>query len=138
MKHVTIRTDLVPTPKRHFSQASRFGQLIFTSGQGPIDPKTHTITSNDISEQARQTLENLKHLLEAAGSSLANVLKITVYLRRMEDIAAVDAVFRNYFQDDPPPRTTIGATLGTAGTPEQPGMDVEIDLIAYAPDVNGE
>jgi enamine deaminase RidA (YjgF/YER057c/UK114 family) len=62
------------------------------------------------------------------------VLKVNVYLRRMEDIAKVDEVFREYFPGEPPPRATIGAVLGTPGTPERPGMDVEIEMIGYVPD----
>jgi 2-iminobutanoate/2-iminopropanoate deaminase len=134
MKHTIIRTTGAPTPRRHFSQGSRFGGLIFTSGQGPIDPTTGTITTADITLQTRQTFENLARILEAGGSSLAHVLKVNVYLRRMEDIAKVDDVFREYFPGDPPPRATIGAVLGTPGTPERPGMDVEIEMIAYAPE----
>jgi 2-iminobutanoate/2-iminopropanoate deaminase len=134
MKHTSIRTDKAPMPKRHFSQGSRFDRLIFTSGQGPVDPKTGTIATSDIALQTRQTFENLRHILEAGGSSLAHVLKVNVYLRRMEDIAKVDEVFREYLPGGPPPRTTVGAVLGTPGTPERPGMDVEIDMIAYVPD----
>ena len=134
MKHTIIKTAAAPTPKRHFSQGSRFDRLIFTSGQGPVDPKTGTITTADITQQTRQTCENLASILKAGGSSLGHVLKVNVYLRRMEDIAAVDEVFREYFPGEPPPRATIGAVLGTPGTPERPGMDVEIEMIAYVPD----
>lgn len=133
-KHTIIKTAAAPTPKRHFSQGSRFGGLIFTSGQGPVDPKTGTITTSDIALQTRQTFENLARILEAGGSSLEHVLKVNVYLRRMEDIAKVDEVFRQYFTGEPPPRATVGAVLGTPGTPERPGMDVEIEMVAYVPD----
>jgi 2-iminobutanoate/2-iminopropanoate deaminase len=134
MQHRIIKTPAAPTPKRHFSQGSRFDRLVFTSGQGPVDPKTGTITTHDIAAQTRQTFENLRAILEAGGSSLAHVLKVNVYLRRMEDIAKVDEVFRDYFPGEPPPRATIGAVLGTPGTPEKPGMDVEIEMIGYVPD----
>lgn len=135
MQHRIIATDAAPRPKRHFSQGSVIGDLVFTSGQGPVDPATGTITTADITEQTRQTLANLGAILGDAGSSLAHVLRVTVYLRRMEDIAAVDAVFRETFAVPPPPRTTIGATLGMPGTPERPGMDIEIDLVAYVPEL---
>jgi 2-iminobutanoate/2-iminopropanoate deaminase len=134
MQHQTIVTTDAPTPKRHFSQGSLFGGLIFTSGQGPVDPATGTITSSDIAEQTRQTLRNLAAILAAGGSSLANVLKVNVYLRRMEDIAQVDEVFRELFTGPPPPRATIGAVLGTPGTADKPGMDIEIEMVAYVPD----
>ena len=133
MTHTIIKTTAAPTPKRHFSQGSRHRQLIFTSGQGPIDPATGTISTSDITEQTHQTLANLAAILAAEGSSLAHALKVNVYLRRMEDIPQVDEVFREKFHGEPPPRTTIGATLGSPGTPERPGMDIEIDLIAYVP-----
>jgi 2-iminobutanoate/2-iminopropanoate deaminase len=133
MNHTIIKTSGAPTPKRHFSQGSRYGQLIFTSGQGPVDPASGTITTGDIAEQTRQTLANLAAILGAEGSSLARTLKVNVYLRRMEDIAKVDDVFREMFPGEPPPRTTIGAALGSAATPDRPGMDIEIDLVAYVP-----
>ena len=133
MKHTIIKTAAAPTPKRHFSQGSRFDRLIFTSGQGPVHPKTNTITAADIVAQTRQTFENLGRILEAGGSSLAHVLKVNVYLRRMEDIAKVDEVFKEYFPGEPPPRATIGAVLGTPGTPERPGMDIEMEMVAYVP-----
>lgn len=134
MSHRTIVTGDAPTPKRHFSQASLFRGLIFTSGQGPVDPVTGTITTADIGEQTRRTLRNLSVILAAGGSSLAHVLKVNVYLRRMEDIGRVDEVFREFFTGTPPPRATIGAVLGTPGTPERPGMDIEIEMVAYVPD----
>jgi 2-iminobutanoate/2-iminopropanoate deaminase len=127
-------TKDAPTPKRHFSQASLFNGLIFTSGQGPVDPATGTITTHDIADQTRQTLRNLSAILAAADSSLANVLKVNVYLRRMEDIASVDEVFREFFTGPPPPRATIGAALGTPGTEDRPGMDIEIEMIACVPE----
>ncbi len=133
MTHTIIKTTGAPTPKRHFSQGSRYGQLIFTSGQGPVDPATGSIKTDDIAEQTRRTLANLTAILAAEGSSLAHALKVNVYLRRMEDIARVDEVFREMFPGEPPPRTTIGAALGSPGAPGQPGMDIEIDLIAYVP-----
>ena len=134
MTHRIIKTLAAPTPKRHFSQASRYNGLIFTSGQGPIDPLSGAIVAVDIAAQTRQTLANLAAILEAAGSSLAHVLKATVYLRRLEDIASVDVIFREVFVGDPPPRTSVGATLGTPATAERPGMDIEIELVAYAPE----
>lgn len=134
MQHHTIVTTDAPTPKRHFSQASLYRGLIFTSGQGPVDPATGTIRTADIAEQTRQTFRNLAAILAAGGSSLAHVLKVNVYLRRMEDIAKVDEVFREFFTGAPPPRATVGAVLGTPGTPEKPGMDIEIEMVAYVPD----
>ncbi|HVZ15369.1 MAG TPA: RidA family protein [Bauldia sp.] len=133
MTHTIIKTTGAPGPKRHFSQGSRHGPLIFTSGQGPVDPATGTIVTSDIAEQTRQTLANLAAILAAEGSSLAHALKVNVYLRRMEDIAKVDEVFREMFPGEPPPRTAIGAALGSPGSPDRPGMDIEIDLVAYVP-----
>lgn len=131
--HALVATDRAPKPGAHFSQASRFGDLIFTSGQGPIDPTTGTIVSNDIRDQTRQTIENLKEILEAAGSSLANVLKVTVYLRRIEDFAGMNEVYATLFPDGPPPRSTVGVVLGTPLGSTQATMNVEIELIAYVP-----
>ncbi len=134
MKHQIIKTRMAPTPKRHFSQASLYGGLLFTSGQGPIDPSTGSITAADIAAQTRQTLTNLAAILAEGGSSLAQVVKVNVYLRRMDDIAQVDEVFKEFFPGEPPPRATIGAVLGTPGTAERPGMDIEIEAIAYLSD----
>ena len=129
--HTLVATDRAPKPGAHFSQASRFGDLIFTSGQGPINPTTGTIVSNDIGEQTRQTIENLRGILEAAGSSLANVLKVTVYLRHMEDFAGMNEVYATFFPDGPPPRSTVGVVLGTPLASTHTTMNVEIELVAY-------
>lgn len=134
MQHKLILASGAPKPLRHYSQGSRFGQLIYTSGQGPFDPETQTITSFDVAEQAARTLENLKAILESEGSSFSHVLKVNAYVRRIDDIGVVDTVFQRYFPVNPPPRAIVGADLARPATDGKPGMDVEIEMVAYVPE----
>lgn len=133
MNHRLVETDRAPLPLRHYSQASRLGQLIFTSGQGPFDPKTQEIVSHDLEAQTIRTLENLRGILESEGSSFAHVLKANVYLRRISDIGTVDRIFQTMFPVNPPPRAIVGADLARPSVNGAPGMDVEIEMVAYVP-----
>jgi 2-iminobutanoate/2-iminopropanoate deaminase len=133
MQHKLILASGAPKPLRHYSQASRLGNLIFTSGQGPFDPETQQIVSFDIVEQTERTLDNLKAIIESEGSSFSHVLKVMVYVRRIADIGIVNEVFQRYFPNDPPPRAIVGADLARPAADGKPGMDVEIELVAYVP-----
>ena len=112
-------------PVGPYSPAIRAQGLIFVSGQIPLNPQTGEIVRDSIQDQVRQTLENLKTIVEAAGSSLDKALKCTVYLADLQDFEAMNEVYAGYFTGKAPPaRTTIQA----ARLPK--GVDVEIDVIA--------
>jgi 2-iminobutanoate/2-iminopropanoate deaminase len=125
MKKV-IHTDEAPNAVGPYSQAIHAGDLIFTSGQVALDPKTGKMVAGGIKEQARQTLENLKTILEAAGSDLSKVLKATVFLDDIGTFAQVNEIYAEYFPEDQPARSAfqVGALpLGAL---------IEIELIALA------
>lgn len=106
------------------AQAIRAGNLLFLSGQGPLDPETREVVSNDIREQTRQTLTNLKNILEHAGAGLENVVNMRVCLRDVSDFPAFNETFRDFMAGEKVTRTCIG------GTPHRTGVNVEIDCIA--------
>ncbi len=110
-----------PSP---LAQAIRAGDLLFVSGQGPLDPKTREVVSPDIREQTKQTLSNLASILSAAGLSLANVVNMRVCLRNTEDFPAFNEAFREFMAGEKTTRTCIG------GTPHRKGVNVEIDCVA--------
>jgi len=110
-----------PSP---LAQAIRAGDLLFVSGQGPLDPKTREVVSPDIREQTRQTLANLKSVLAAAGLDFTHVVNMRVVLRNTEDFAAFNETFREIMQGEKVTRTCIGAT------PHRKGVNVEIDCVA--------
>lgn len=103
-----IRTDKAPLPVGPYNQAVAFGNLVFTAGQIPIDLKTNEIVGQNASEQARVVLNNLKAVLEAAGSSCEKVIKTTVFLKDLNDFAAMNAVYSEFFKaENAPARSTI-------------------------------
>ena len=108
MKQV-IRTEQAPKPVGPYSQAIRTGNLVFVAGQGALDPQTGEVQRQSIQTETKQVLENLKAILEASGSSLGQVVKTTCYLADMNDFQAFNAVYAEYFPQDPPARTTIQA-----------------------------
>jgi 2-iminobutanoate/2-iminopropanoate deaminase len=110
-----------PSP---LAQAIRAGNLLFVSGQGPLDPKTREVVSPDIREQTRQTLANLSAILAAAQLTLANVVNMRVVLRNTEDFPAFNEAFREFMAGEKVTRTCVGAT------PHRKGVNVEIDCIA--------
>lgn len=125
MKEPIISED-APKPVGPYSPALRVGDFVFVSGQGAIDPKTRKLVGETIEEQTRRTLENIKALLEAAGATLADCVKVTVHLADISLFDRFNAVYAEYFPDPKPTRTTVQSTL-------LPGMLVEIDVIAYSP-----
>ena len=105
-----ITTDGAPAAIGPYAQGVRVGNLIYTAGQGGIDPVTGQVVSGGIKEQTARTLENLKAILEAAGSSLGQVVKATVFMKDLNDFTAMNGVYRSYFGTDPetlPARTTV-------------------------------
>ena len=106
MKQV-IHTDKAPAAIGPYSQAIQIGQLLFTSGQVPIDPETGAIVEGGIQEQARQSLNNIKAILNAAGTNMGAVVKTTVFLQDMNDFAAMTEVSAQFFQEPYPARSAV-------------------------------
>jgi 2-iminobutanoate/2-iminopropanoate deaminase len=102
-----ISANKAPSAIGPYSQAITTGNLIFTSGQIPIDPQTGVIVASDIERQTRQVLENLKNILEASGSSLSRVIKTTVFIREMNDFQSINAVYAGYFSEPFPARSCV-------------------------------
>ena len=122
MKREIIETDKAPRLPLPFSQAVRMGNLVFVSGQGPIDPITHQV-KGDIKAQTERMLENIKAILGAAGTNLLNVVSTTVYLTDLQNFEGMNEVYQKYFPKEPPPRATVQAGLLR-------GMLVEMQCIA--------
>ncbi|HEY1273304.1 MAG TPA: RidA family protein [Thermoleophilaceae bacterium] len=119
-----VSTEDAPAAIGPYSQAIRTGSLLFCSGQIPLDPSTGELVKEDVVGQARRCLENLEAVCSAAGTSLAEAVRCTVYLTDMGDFARVNDVYGEFFADaEPPARVAIQA----AGLPR--GADVEIDAI---------
>ena len=107
MRREVVHTDKVPPARVPLSQAIKAGDWLFASGQLGNDPKTQRLAEGGIAAETRQVLENLKAVLEAAGSSLAKVVKVTIYLVDLGELMAMNEVFGQYFPVDPPARTTF-------------------------------
>lgn len=122
-----IRTAEAPAPVGPYSQAIRSGDVVYVSGQIPLDPKTGEKVEGEIEDEARQVLANLKAVLEAAGSGMDRVVKATVYLTDLSLFPRVNAVYAEAFDSDPAPARV---TVGVAALPL--GAQVEIDAIAGA------
>jgi 2-iminobutanoate/2-iminopropanoate deaminase len=119
-----VATDHAPAAIGPYSQAIRTGSLLFCSGQIPLDPSTGEIVKEDVAGQARRCLENLGAVCQAAGASLTEAVRCTVYLVDIADFARVNEVYGEFFGgDDPPARVAVGV----ASLPK--GADVEIDAI---------
>jgi 2-iminobutanoate/2-iminopropanoate deaminase len=121
-----VRASDAPAPKGAYSQAIRAGDLVFISGQGPIDPGSGEIAGSTVEEQTELTLRNVETIARAAGGSLDDVVKVSAYLASIDDFPAYNAVYERMFSGDPKPaRTTVGAALL--------GIRVEIDAILFLP-----
>ena len=103
----TICTNKAPKAIGPYSQAVRFQNLLFVSGQLPIVPETGEFNGTDITSQTRQSLENVKHILSEAGMELRNVVKTSVFLQDIDDFAAMNQVYAEYFTSDYPARAAI-------------------------------
>ena len=102
-----LHSDRIPPAVGPYSQAVRHGGLLFCSGMIPLDPETRKVVAGGIAEQTRQVLDNLTRLLEDCGSSPAQVLKTTVFLQNMEHFAEFNAIYAEYFPQEPPARSTV-------------------------------
>jgi 2-iminobutanoate/2-iminopropanoate deaminase len=115
----------VAAPRGPYSPAVRAGDFIFVSGQVPVDPATQQLVSGDIRQETRQTLNNVKRVLEGCGASLADVVKCSVFLADGKDFAGMNEVYAEFFGDAKPARSTVACRFAVAG------IKVEIDAIAY-------
>ncbi len=102
-----ISTDKAPQAIGPYSQAIQYGNLLFVSGQVPLDPKTGQLVAGDIEAQTRQVMENLKAIVAEAGMTLADALKATCFLKNMGDFAKFNGIYAGYFGDTPPARETV-------------------------------
>jgi 2-iminobutanoate/2-iminopropanoate deaminase len=117
-----------PEPGALYSPAIVAGNLVFTAGNVGWVPETREIPAG-IEAQTAQTLENLKSVLEAAGTSLEHVVKVNIFLTNMDDFAAMNQVYRGYFPENPPARTTVGVAALAL-----PDLLIEIEMVALLPD----
>jgi 2-iminobutanoate/2-iminopropanoate deaminase len=123
-RHESVSTDSAPAAIGPYSQGMRVGDLLFCSGQIPLEPSTGELVKDDIEGQARRCLENLAAVADAAGTSLANAVRCTVYLTDINDFARVNEVYADFFDSGNPPARVA---VGVAALPK--GADVEIDAI---------
>jgi len=126
MPREIISSEDAPRAIGPYSQAVRANGLLFLSGQIALDPRTAQLVGTDIKQQTRQVLENIRAILAASGSSLAQVVKSTVFLADMNDFGPMNEEYGSFFQDQPPARTTVQAVRLPRGAL------VEIDVIALA------
>jgi 2-iminobutanoate/2-iminopropanoate deaminase len=124
MPNQTVSTDKAPKAIGPYSQAIVAGELIFVSGQIPLDPQTQQMVQGDVRAQTERVMENLAGVLAAAGVGFANVVKASIFLADLNDFAAVNEVYGKRFPTAPPARSTVQV----AALPK--GARVEIDVIA--------
>ncbi len=117
----------VAAPRGPYSPAVRAGDFIFVSGQVPVDPATQQVVSGDIRRETRQTLDNVKSVLEGCGATLLDVVKCCVYLADGKDFAGMNEVYAEFFGEAKPARSTVACRFAI------PGIKIEIDAIAYKP-----
>lgn len=121
-----ISTKKAPAAIGPYSQAIRVGNIVYTSGQIPLDPATGTFVEGGIKEQTRQALTNIKAILEEAGTSMDNVVKTTVFMANMDDFADMNAVYAEFFTEPYPARSAVAVKT----LPK--GALIEIEVIAEA------
>jgi 2-iminobutanoate/2-iminopropanoate deaminase len=125
MPRKVIKTDKAPKPTSPYSQGHRAGDLIYTAGQVGIDPETGELSDN-FSDQLHQTLTNIKGILNSEGATMNDIIKTTVILSDIKFFSELNAIYKTFFKEPYPARTTIGASL--------PGkIIVEIEAVAYKP-----
>ncbi len=121
-----VRTEEAPQAIGPYSQAVVGGGFVYVAGQLALDPGTGQLVPGDVRLQTKRVMENIKAILESAGSSLARVVKTTVFLRDLNDFGAMNEIYGSYFQEDPPARSTVQvAKLPRDGV-------VEIEVVALA------
>jgi 2-iminobutanoate/2-iminopropanoate deaminase len=120
-----VYTPQAPKPIGPYSQGVVAGCFLFISGQIPLDPVSGAVVEGDFKDKVRRVLDNVKAVVEAAGGSLRDVVKVTVYLRDMSLFQDFNSVYQEYFPENPPAR----AVVGVSSLPR--GVDVEVEAIAY-------
>ncbi len=120
-----VATERAPRAIGPYSQAVRAGNMLFASGQIPIDPATGEFVAGGIAEQTEQVMRNLSAVFEAAGAGLGQVVKTTVFLADMDDFTAMNEVYGRYFGDDPPARATVQA----ARLPRDAKVEIEATAV---------
>lgn len=124
MKREIVVSKEMPAAIGPYSQAVKVGELVFTSGQIPLNPKTGELVNGGIEEQIRQAIRNLKIVLEAAGASLETTVKITLFIVRMEDFLKINKVYAELFHNANPARSCVAVSA----LPK--GAQVEVEAIA--------
>lgn len=124
MNRRIIHSEKAPKAIGPYSQAIHIGSMVYTAGQVGLDPATMELVAGGVEEQTRQVLTNLTNVLEASGSSLNLVIKTTVFLKDMNDFAKMNAIYAEYFNENPPARSTVAVV----GLPK--GALVEIEAVA--------
>ena len=124
MNKQIITTDKAALPVGPYSQAVRVGDLLFVAGEKGIDPATNKIVPGGIEEETRQTLENIKAILEAGGAAMENVVRSVVYMTDMAEFGKMNAIYADYFTSDPPGRSCVQVVALPAGA------HVEIEVTA--------
>ncbi len=124
-----IFTDKAPKAIGPYSQAIRTESMVFTAGQAGLDPATGELVEGGIEAQTRQVLTNLKHVLEASDSDLNYVVKTTVFLKDMNDFAKMNAIYGEFFSQNPPARSTIAA----AALPKNASVEIEVIALLKSP-----
>lgn len=124
MEKKIINTNNAPAPIGPYNQAVEYGNMLFISGQIPIDPKTGNLIEGDIKAETTQVMENLKAILTEAGLDFSNILKTTIFLMDMGQFPQVNEVYGKYFTTDAPARETVQVS----GLPK--GVKVEISMVA--------
>lgn len=126
MSRRIVRTEHAPQAIGPYSQAVVCSGFVYVAGQLALDPRTGQLVPGDVRIQTKRVMENIKAILEGAGSSLARVVKTTVFLRDLNDFGAMNEIYGSYFQEDPPARSTVQvAKLPRDGV-------VEIEVVALA------
>ncbi len=117
-----VRTDQAPQAIGPYSQAVVAGGFVYVAGQLALDPHTGQLVPGDIRIQTKRVMDNVKAILEGAGSSLANVVKTTIFLRDLNDFGAMNEIYGSYFQEDPPARSTVQV----AKLPRDGAVEIEV------------
>lgn len=128
MKKKVIQTDKAPKALGPYSQAIQAGNLLFLSGQIPIDPATGELVEGDIADKTRRVMENIKAVLESQGLNMEDVVKSTVFLKNINDFGRFNETYATYFRSAPPARSTVEVSRMARDA------DIEIEMIAMVRD----